>query len=60
MKLEVIKNYIGLKVGNIIEKSDFLAEKLIRLGIAKAVTEGKKVIEDLASKEFKVKDKKTK
>ena len=60
MKLEVIKNYIGLKVGNIIDKSDFLAEKLIRLGIAKAVSEGKKVIEELSSKELKVKDKKTK
>ena len=60
MKLEVIKNFISLKVGDLIEKDDFAGEKLIRLGIAKAVSEGKKVIEELSSKELKVKDKKIK
>ena len=60
MKLEVIKNYLNLKAGNLIEKDDTIAEKLIRFGVAKAVTEGKKVVEELSSKELKVKDKKNK
>ena len=64
MKIQVLKNYLNLSEGVIVDKDDFIAEKLIRLGIAKSVKELKEIevstplVEQ--TKEFKPKAKKTK
>ena len=64
MKIQVLKNYLNLSEGAIVDKDDFIAEKLIRLGIAKSVKELKEIevptplVEE--TKEFKPKGKKTK
>lgn len=58
MKLEIVKNYVSLKVGAIIDKEGYLAEKLIKLGIAKVIGEKELKVEE--TKELKIKDKKTK
>ena len=60
MKIQIVKNFIRLKIGMEVDKPEVLANKLIKLGIAKVVSEGKKVIEDLSTKEFKTPDKKKK
>ena len=57
MKIQIVKNFMELQVGMEIEKPDALAEKLIAKGFAIAVGAGKKVIDDLNTKELKVKGK---
>ena len=61
MKIQVLKNYLNLSEGAIVDKDDFIAEKLIRLGVAKELKDIEvptPLVEE--TKEFKPKGKKTK
>lgn len=61
MKIQVLKNYLNLSEGVIVDKDDFIAEKLIRLGVAKELKDIEvptPLVEE--TKEFKPKGKKTK
>jgi len=61
MKIQVLKNYLNLSEGVIVDKDDFIAQKLIRLGVAKELKDIEvqaPIVEQ--TKEFKPKGKKTK